>query len=251
MWLEAILTREDLQRVLTQFAPMEFRLGDSGRLLLVDPSNVSLMPDKGLGVVCKATLHWPLLGIDIPVHINELLLLIRPTVEQRAEGEFLVFTLTIEHADVGMLPRILDEKITSMVNEELVKKHVELAWNFSDTLSHVFSLPEALASTATLGLKVDEGRVKATESALGFAVSFVTDVTRRVAGAPDSRSDVVHGDGAAAVSKPLSEAMRPEGGRPTSGSFASLGDAVQSRGAIALLALAAAFALGRVSVGRR
>lgn len=179
MWLEAIFTTEDLRRVLIQFAPMEFRLGDSGRLLLVDPSDVSLIPDKGLAVICEATLHWPLLGIDVPVNIHRLLLLIHPAVEHRAHGEYLVFSLRIEHADVGILPRFLDDKITAMVNDELVKKHVELAWNFENTLSHVFALPDALASAATLGLNVAAGRVKITESALGLAVSFDAKVTRR------------------------------------------------------------------------
>jgi hypothetical protein len=182
MWLEAIFTTEDLHQVLLQFAPMEFRLGDSGRLLLVDPSDVTLIPDKGLAVVCEATLHWPLLGIDVPVNVHRLLLLIHPAVEHRAEGDFLVFSLRIEHADVGILPRFVDDKITSMVNEELVKKHVELAWNFKKTLSHVFALPDALVSAAALGLTVVEGRVKVTESALGLAVSFDATVTRRADG---------------------------------------------------------------------
>ena len=251
MWLEAILMKEDLHKVLTQFAPMEFRLGDSGRLLLVDPKDVSLIPDKGLGVVCEATLHWPLLGIDVPVHIHELLLLIHPAVEQREGKEFLVFTLTIEHAGVGILPKIVDDKITSMVNEELVKKHVELAWNFSETLSHVFSLPEVLVSTAAFGLEVDAGRVKVTDTALGFAVSFGTEVTRRVEGTPNSpRSDVV-GEGETPRSDLVSEARPRDPARPALASVASAGSVFRAGGALAILALATAFALGRASVGRR
>ncbi len=247
MWLEAILTKEDLHQVLEQFAPMEFLLGESGRLLLVDPSEVTLIPEKGLSVVCEATLHWPLLGIDVPVNIHALDVLIHPVVERRAGGEFLVFTITLEHAGVGILPKILDDKITAMVNEELVKKHVELAWNFTDTLSHVFSLPDALISTAALGLAVEAGTVKVTESALGFAVGFRTKVQRRVAADPSAPSP----DLMAGAELPVATPSSPEPIRRALPSLASVTSSLlRSGGVLPALAIAAAFALGRVSVRR-
>jgi hypothetical protein len=246
MWLEAILTREDLRHVLKQFAPMDLRLGESGKLLLDAPSDVSLIRDKGLAVVCEATLHWPLLGVDIPVHIHALVLLVRPSVERRASGDVLVFTLEIDGANVPLLPKVIDDKITAMVNEELVKKHVELAWNFGKTLSHVFSLPAALESTSTLGLKVSGGKVKVTDDAMGFAVRFRTEVERRREGHPSAPPSSDGGSGAAR------EPAAAERERPThSATTPASSKLLRKGGALAAIAVAGAFVLGRLSGRRR
>ena len=178
MWLEALLTREDLCEVLQQFIPMKLRLGESGDLLLEGPLVVSLIPEKGLSVTCTGQLHWPLFGVRFPATLHSLTVLILPAVESRPQGDTLVFKLQIEHADVALLPTVLDDRLTSLVNEELARKHAELAWNFGKALSYVFPLPDALKSAVALGLQVQAGKVKVTDGAVGFAVSLVAEVRR-------------------------------------------------------------------------
>jgi hypothetical protein len=188
MWIEAILTANDLQALLGQFCPAVFRLGDSGELELDEPTDVALIEGRGIRVVCAAKLTWPVLGIHVPVSARSVAVMISPVVEHVGEGnlegedrsEALVFKLGIEHIDVTLLPAFVDDRVTARVNEELEKKHVELAWKFPDTLSHVFDLPDAMLSTSGLGLEVVSGSVRVTESALAFAVSFRTKVQRRV-----------------------------------------------------------------------
>src|SRR3984957_9329717 len=182
MWLEAILTREDLQAVVERFAPLTILLGESGSLLLVAPPDLTLRPDKGIALSCDATLHWPVLGFDVPVSMHGLLVHILPLVEQRPDGATLVFRLQIDHTGVAMLPSFFDHGVTAKINQELEQKHIELAWNFVDTLSHVFKLPPSLASAAGFALRATAGRVKATEVALGLAVEFEASVQPRVAG---------------------------------------------------------------------
>ena len=179
MWLEAILTREDLQAVVERFAPLTILLGESGSLLLVAPTDLSLMPDKGIALRCDATLHWPVLGFDVPVSMHGLLLHILPLVEERPEGPTLVFRLQIDHTGVAMLPSFFDHGVTAKIDQELEQKHVELAWKFVDTLSHVFKLPPSLASASGFALRATAGRVKATEVALGLAVEFEASVQPR------------------------------------------------------------------------
>jgi hypothetical protein len=179
MWLEAILTREDLQAVVERFAPLTILLGESGSLLLVAPTDLTLMPDKGIALKCDATLHWPVLGFDVPVSMHGLLLHILPLVEERPDGATLVFRLQIDHTGVAMLPSFFDHGVTAKINQELEQKHVELAWNFVDTLSHVFKLPPSLASASGFALRATAGRVKATETALGLAVEFEASVQPR------------------------------------------------------------------------
>jgi hypothetical protein len=182
MWLEAILTNDDLLDVLRGFSPLEIRLGETGSLALASPSTVSTILDEGIGVVCDATLHYPVLGIDLPVHMHSLTVLIHPAVVDlpAGAGQALVFTLQIDHTGLVLLPHRFDQSVTKRVNEELVKRHFELSWNFHETLSHVFQLPAAL-SVASLGLKVTGGKVKITADSLGFAVCFDTQVQKRAA----------------------------------------------------------------------
>jgi hypothetical protein len=176
MWLEAILTREDLQEVVEKFAPLKILLGDGGSLLLVGPCEVSLIPDEGIAVKCDAILHWPVLGFDVPFSMRGLLLQILPSVEARSDGAALIFRLRIDHTGVAMLPSFFDQGVTARVNQELERKHVEFSWKFVETLSHVFKLPPAIASASALSLRATAGRVKATETALGLAVNFEASV---------------------------------------------------------------------------
>lgn len=181
MWLEAILTKDDLRDVFEQFAPLEIRLGDSGRLILESPTDVSVIPGSGVGVVCDATLHWPVLGVDLPVRMRGLTVLLHPTIQPRPDGGCgaLVFTLQIDRTGVSLLPAAFDARVTSLLNRELAESHAALEWNFGKTLSHVFALPAALASAGTLSLKVHAGSVKTTGDALGFAVGFRAEVQPR------------------------------------------------------------------------
>jgi hypothetical protein len=181
MWLEAIFSREDLEEIAVRFSPLKLLLGDGGSLVLVAPRNVSLVPEEGIALTCDATLRWPFLGFDVPVSMHGLLVQIVPTIEQRVEAATLVFRLQIDHAGVAMLPARFDHAVAARINRELREKHVELAWNFVETLSHAFALPEGLASAAAFSVRATAGRVKVTETALGLAVDFEASVKGREA----------------------------------------------------------------------
>ncbi|MDP9036776.1 MAG: hypothetical protein M3O50_18410 [Myxococcota bacterium] len=251
MWLEAILTKDDLHAIAAQFAPMRFRLGDNGQLDLDEPTEVSMVPGRGIRIVCAATLHWPVLGMDVPVSIRSAAVVVSLEVEARGDGAALVFKPEIEHANVALLPAMVDGRVTSLVNQELAKKHVELAWNFERTLSHVFPLPEALETTASLGLRVKAGAVKINVDALGFAVSFDTEVQRRVNGVDQAPIDSER-PRTEASSPPLFAPRVPVRSLVPPGLPSLQGlEALAYRGAVAALALAAAFAFGRKSAPRR
>lgn len=180
MRIEAILSREDLEKVLSDFAPLKIRLGDKGELLLFAPSEVSILEGQGLRFTCQGHLHWPVLGFRVPVTLKSLVVMIRPVVEKRPDGDALVFNLVLERADVAMVPWVIDEPITKLVNHELEARRVELSWNFAKTLSHIFPLPAVLETAASLGLRVDWGETRITSEAVVFGVSLEVNVERRV-----------------------------------------------------------------------
>ncbi|MGD0674129.1 MAG: hypothetical protein ABSC94_01845 [Polyangiaceae bacterium] len=189
MRLEATLGKEDLLDVFGQLAPLEIRVGEGGTLLLACPTEVMMIPGDGVKVVCDATFHWPVLGVGVPVHMRGLRATIRPAIRDGSNeaSDVLAFTLKVDHAGVSLLPASFDERVTSHLNKELVSRHIELAWNYGQTLSHVFSLPATLVSAAALALKVIAGTVEVTEGAVVFAVDFGAAVERRK-GTIDRRS---------------------------------------------------------------
>jgi hypothetical protein len=187
MWLEAILLKEDLSAVLDELLPVTLRIGDDGTLLIEEPSEVSLVEGVGLRVVCKAKLHWSVLGISVPVSLRSLDVVLRPQIVERADGPALVFKVELEHADLRGVPTIIDNRVTELVNRELAAKHVELSWNYAATLNHVFKLPDALQPLLRLQLTVVDAQVRSTKEALGLAIQIRTTVKRGEDGAPHPR----------------------------------------------------------------
>jgi hypothetical protein len=178
VWLEAVVPQEDLSALVNEFTPVTIRLGDDGELWIHEPSDVSLVENVGLRVVCKARLRWSVLGIALPVTLRSLTVLLRPEIASRPNGPALVFKLEIEEADLVGIPALVDQGATELVNRELAAKHVELAWGYAATLSHVFDLPDALRPLEQLALTVTGAQVKSTNRALGLAIQIGAKVNR-------------------------------------------------------------------------
>jgi hypothetical protein len=184
MRLQATLTREDLQSLVSDLAPVTILLGHKGKLTLSDPCGLELVADRGLRFVCHAQGSWEVLGVSVPIVLKALAIRLEPSVATRPEGDALVFKLQIESADIAMVPGVIGERIVELVNGELDEKHAELAWGFRKTLSHVFSLPASLANLASIGLLATSGSLAITPQALVFTVAFETHVGRKCAVSP-------------------------------------------------------------------
>jgi hypothetical protein len=177
MWVEAVLLGEDLDRLVSQFAPMTIPIG-AGHMVLSAPAPSALVPDVGLRVTCKARVSWPVLGIDVPVTIQSLVVLVRPTIVAGPDGQALVVTVEIESVDLAGVPKMVEEKITERVNADLGRRQVELSWNFARTLSHSFSLPESIRPLASLDLRVLAARLRVMADGVGLAVQLQSAVER-------------------------------------------------------------------------
>jgi hypothetical protein len=182
MWAEAIFSREDLARLVSQAMPLTIHLNDAHTeqsLALSDPSEVRLIPDVGLRVVCKAHVHWPVLGISVPITLNSLSVTFVPTIERVADSDGLLFRPSIEHADFAGLPAMVDDRLTRAINDKLSEKGIELAWNYAKTLSHIAPLPTMLDPLDGFALRPAWAKLRITEEALVYAVSFHSAILRR------------------------------------------------------------------------
>lgn len=208
MQLKATLTKNDVINLFAQLAPLVVRVGEGGTLLLASPTEVAMIPGEGVRVVCDATFHWPLLGVELPIHLSALAVRIRPAVQPDSNGksDILAFTLQVEHTGMSLLPAVFDGRVTSRLNRELQTRNIEVAWNFGKTMSHVFQLPATLLSAGPLDLKVRVGTIEITESEIVLDVDFVARMGPRTA-ARAARSPDTHGGGDAGSA--LSDPPRP------------------------------------------
>jgi hypothetical protein len=171
MWIEAIVTRDDLHRVIGECCPLRISLGGGGSLLLSDPRDLVLEAGVGMRLAVTVEIHWPVLGIQLPVSVRTAVLEVMPAISEKTGGS-LSFKLHLDEVDVSVLPEFVDRGIVDLVNKELEAKHVELSWSFLKTLSHVFELPDALVSARAVDVRASWGSVKITSEALVLAVSF-------------------------------------------------------------------------------
>jgi hypothetical protein len=180
MFVEALVPQEDLRALLASALPLTIRLDDTGRshsLALSELLEIALVPEKGIRLVCKGRLHWPLLGIDAPLTVNALRVLLIPEVKPSPSGETLTFGITLEHADISGVPSALDDAISQSVNDKLAQS--ELSWDFSKTLARLVPLPSLLEELDALRTRAAWGKVRISEQALVFALCVHTTFDRR------------------------------------------------------------------------
>jgi hypothetical protein len=183
MWIEVILSRDDLVRVLGEAFPFTIHLNGATAehsLSLTDLGEVTLLADVGLRVVCKARVRWPVLGIDVPVAVNSLTLLLLPTIGRTNAGEeTLAFRASIEHADFAGLPSLVDNGITAAINAKLAAKEAALSWRFTKALTYVARLPAILEPLESFAIRPAWGKVRITDDAIVYAASFHSALVRR------------------------------------------------------------------------
>ena len=227
MWIEAILTKDDLDRLLTQALPLTIALGDSGdHIALAQPRGVQFLVDQGVRVQCEAKVRWSVLGINVPLTIHDVRVMLRPRIEKSEAGrDVLLLEVFVEHADFAGIPTMIDEKITDKINAAIKAKQSSIAWDFSQMLTRTVGLPAALEPARTLALAVAWGKVKITDEALVLAVSFHADVKpgsviEAVVGAPTALAAPKPTNGNGALTHHDVHALRTQGVLALSGSGA-------------------------------
>lgn len=185
MWLEAILTESDIGGLIKQLTPVTINLGTDSEerfLHLGRPSAITLVPEKcAVRVATQAEIQWSVSVINVPITLDSLQVLLRPTIVAgpTVERGTLAFHLELEEADFKHVPAFADRQIRQAINTALASKPLE--WDFASMLSSAFAfeLPVILDPLEKLHLDVAWGEVKMTHEALVFAVSFRPTATRR------------------------------------------------------------------------
>lgn len=199
MWLEAIITQEDLVKVLKEFLPVkilldptqidvekdekdekvekkiekevEKRKNDPDRSLKLFPATaVTLVPDEGIQITCPAEITWSIAGMSPTVKIDELSVMLLPRVVERNKGSVLEFGLEVREADFHSLPGFVDETIVKAINGALATK--KPGWNFTETLTRTIPLANLFDPVEALKIEVQWGKTKIGADVLGMVLSF-------------------------------------------------------------------------------
>jgi hypothetical protein len=177
MWLEAILTREDLAEVLKQFFPVKIYLHEEGKegnekrwLMLGQATHVALAAEEGLRVTCPAELSWSIAGMGTAMKLDELRVLLVPRIVKMNKGEVLELQIQVEEADFHSLPGFVDATIVKAVNAALATK--QLSWNFTETLTRTVGLGKMFDPVEALRLEVQWGKLRIGAEALALVASF-------------------------------------------------------------------------------
>lgn len=216
MWVEAVLSKDDLASLIAQIVPLKVRIHPDSApdqyIELATATNLSLVADLGLRMTTQARIHWPVLGIAVPITIDPLIVIIKPRVTKTPAGDALAVTLEIEQAEFAGVPAFGDHAITEKINSELSKTDVDLSWAFATMLSHRFQLPPLLEPVDALALNVAWGKVRVTDEAIVLAISFHAEFSRRgdqvVAGRPTNGSALVLPRGDALARRPLAPNLK-------------------------------------------
>jgi hypothetical protein len=178
MWIQAIVTPTDLERMLGEITPVRIALDrndDPDRALWLDrPSHVETDFD-GIRIITSARLQWDLIGIKVPVTLRTVRVLVIPAIAQRDGHDVLAFSARIEQADLSSVPEFIQAPVIARVNEALAGEQAQLAWDFTDTLDFHFHLPDALDPPRGLRLFARWGAVRTTTEGMAIAASFSLD----------------------------------------------------------------------------
>ncbi len=178
MWLQALFTPADLERIVAEMTPVQMALDpdDPKRYLWLDrPTSVEMVGNVGVRIVTSARLQWDVIGITLPLTLRTVSVLLTPSITRRDGKDALAFSAQIETLDLAAVPALIEVPLVAKVNEALAAEPAQLAWRFTDTLDFTFQLPDTLAPARSLRLFARWGAVRTSEEGVAVAAAFGLD----------------------------------------------------------------------------
>lgn len=176
MWLQAIITADDLMHAFAELTPTRIQLDDEdpARAFELDPpSEVRFREGEGAVVHTSARLSWDVIGIKVPITLRSVQVLLMPSIEQDADGnDLLALQARIEDLDLTALPGFLDAKLKDRINAALERPSSFVRWRFIRTLDFHFHLPRAVTPERDLHLAARWGATRVSEQGFVMAASF-------------------------------------------------------------------------------
>lgn len=186
MHVELALTLQNVRELLLSFAPIRihFTERDEDRrwIELDTPSEISLVPGRGVRAVCSGRVRYEVVsGLKVPLAIRRLQVVLEPqVVALNPTRQRLEFRLIIEAGDLENVPGVVDRAIVSKAGEALTPQATHMYWDFTDTFAQSIAMPERLEPLDRLALSSSGAEVTVTETSLRvrFEVNAVLSRTK-------------------------------------------------------------------------
>jgi hypothetical protein len=176
MWLQAIITADDLMHALHELTPTRIQLDDCDpdkAFELDPPSEVRFRENEGAVIRTSARLRWDVIGIKVPVALRSVQLLLVPSIEQDPDGnDLLVLQARLEELDLSALPGLFDSAIRTRINQALENPKSFVRWRFIRTLDFNFQLPDKVQPHRDLHLAARWGATRVSEQGFVMAAAF-------------------------------------------------------------------------------
>jgi hypothetical protein len=176
MWLQAVLTADDLLHVLHELTPTRIELDDDdpARVLHLDPpGEVKFRDGEGALITTSATLQWDVVGIKLPVVLRSVDVLLIPSIEVDPRGvDQLALQARVERLDLTALPGFVEDKLRARVNQALESPRAFVRWGFTRTLDFHFHLPANVKPARDLRLSARWGALRVSDQGFAMAASF-------------------------------------------------------------------------------
>jgi len=176
MWLQAVLTADDLLHALHELTPTRIQLDDDdpARVLhLEPPAEVRFRDGEGALISTSATLQWDVVGIKVPVVLRSVEVLLIPSIEVDANGaDLLALQARVERLDLSALPGFMEDKLRVRINQALESPSAFVRWGFTRTLDFHFHLPAKVQPVRDLRLSARWGALRVSEQGFAMAASF-------------------------------------------------------------------------------
>ena len=183
MRVEAHLPHSTLARLIRELAPVRIHMTppqEGNRWLeLEEPSLIQPVPGRGLRVKSKGRFRFDVAGVPLTVRINALSLVFEPKVVTRGGKSRLAFAIDLEEGDLANVPKLLERPLIKRVNHELSPKNTKMAWNFSDSLTNRFELPDQLEPLDAITMAAGEAQVTVNAEAIHFAFELLPHIERK------------------------------------------------------------------------
>jgi hypothetical protein len=170
--LSAVVTKDDLELLITELTPVEIDLGGRRSVTFQRPERIELVPDKGLRLRGDARMTWAVAGIPIPVNLRAWQVLLIPSIVGGEGARSVAFEPVLEELDLVNIPAFLDERIASAINEGLTSQKKKLAWGLSRALSVRLALPARMLPKGRFELAAKDAKLRVTDQAIELSVSF-------------------------------------------------------------------------------
>ena len=181
MLIEAAVTATEFTLALKHLLPCKIILSDEDHrddryLELGTPLGVDFVAGEGVRVRCQAVIAWGFAGLDPTVNVDNLTVLLVPSVSDDLGHQDMNLRLHIEAADFTKLPALVDSVVVAGINAALAKSPIH--WNFKRTLEQVIELPDTIDPPSTLLMKCEWGKLAVTADGIAIAMALKLDFGR-------------------------------------------------------------------------